>query len=97
MTTLTSFDLPERPALQAKWIAIAALVVGRLHDRAADCERLRAGRNSRALSGAQPRSPGLNLLTGYAGQVSLGSAAFMAVGAFAAFNFNLRVLGCRCR
>ena len=27
---------------------------------------------------------GLNLLTGYAGQLSLGSAAFMAVGAFAA-------------
>ncbi len=36
---------------------------------------------------------GLNILTGYAGQVSLGSAAFMAVGAFAAFNFNLRVDG----
>ncbi len=36
---------------------------------------------------------GLNVLTGYAGQVSLGSAAFMAVGAFAAFNFNLRVEG----
>lgn len=36
---------------------------------------------------------GLNLLTGYAGQVSLGSAAFMAVGAFAAFNLNLRVDG----
>lgn len=36
---------------------------------------------------------GLNLLTGYAGQVSLGSAAFMAVGAFAAYNFQLRVDG----
>jgi len=36
---------------------------------------------------------GLNLLTGYAGQVSLGSAAFMAVGAFAAYNFNLRIHG----
>ncbi|MBY4911088.1 branched-chain amino acid ABC transporter permease [Ralstonia insidiosa] len=36
---------------------------------------------------------GLNLLTGYAGQLSLGSAAFMAVGAFAAYNFNLRVEG----
>ncbi|WFU85656.1 branched-chain amino acid ABC transporter permease [Bradyrhizobium sp. CIAT3101] len=34
---------------------------------------------------------GLNLLTGYAGQVSLGSAAFLAVGAYAAHNFNLRV------
>ncbi|MCC6074062.1 branched-chain amino acid ABC transporter permease [Pseudomonas sp. GCM10022188] len=36
---------------------------------------------------------GLNLLTGYAGQLSLGSAAFMAVGAFAAYNFELRVAG----
>ena len=36
---------------------------------------------------------GLNLLTGYAGQLSVGSAAFMAVGAFAAYNFNLRVEG----
>lgn len=34
---------------------------------------------------------GLNLLTGYAGLVSLGSAAFMAIGAFAAFNLALRI------
>lgn len=34
---------------------------------------------------------GLNLLTGYGGQVSLGSAASMAVGAFAAYNFQLRL------
>ena len=36
---------------------------------------------------------GLNILTGYAGQLSLGSAAFMAVGAFASFNFVARVPG----
>ncbi len=36
---------------------------------------------------------GLNILTGYAGQVSLGSAAFMAVGAFSAYNFMARVPG----
>ena len=36
---------------------------------------------------------GLNILTGYAGQLSLGSAAFMAVGAFASYNFILRVPG----
>ncbi|WP_255989503.1 branched-chain amino acid ABC transporter permease [Chitinolyticbacter albus] len=36
---------------------------------------------------------GLNLLTGYAGQLSLGSAAFMAVGAFATYNLELRVPG----
>ena len=34
---------------------------------------------------------GLNVLTGYAGQISLGTAAFMAVGAFAAFNLQVRV------
>jgi branched-chain amino acid transport system permease protein len=34
---------------------------------------------------------GLNLLTGYAGLVSLGSAAFMSIGAFSTYNFLLRV------
>ena len=33
---------------------------------------------------------GLNILAGYAGQVSLGSSAFMAVGAYAAYNLVLR-------
>jgi branched-chain amino acid transport system permease protein len=36
---------------------------------------------------------GLNLLMGYAGLVSLGSAAFMSVGAFSAYNLLLRVPG----
>src|SRR5450830_405971 len=35
----------------------------------------------------------LNILTGYAGQLLLGSAAFMAVGAYAAYNFQLRIEG----
>src|SRR5882672_4033080 len=39
------------------------------------------------------RELGLNILTGYAGLLSLGTAAFMAVGAFAAYNFELRVPG----
>jgi branched-chain amino acid transport system permease protein len=34
---------------------------------------------------------GLNLLVGYCGQVSLGSGAFMAVGAYAAYNFTQRI------
>jgi len=34
---------------------------------------------------------GLNILTGYAGQFSLGTAAFMSVGAFAAYNLQLRI------
>jgi len=36
---------------------------------------------------------GQNILTGYAGQLSLGSAGFMAVGAFACYNLMLRVDG----
>ena len=36
---------------------------------------------------------GLNLLVGYCGQISLGSAAFMAVGAYASYNFMLRIPG----
>ncbi|MBS0312845.1 MAG: branched-chain amino acid ABC transporter permease [Proteobacteria bacterium] len=36
---------------------------------------------------------GLNILTGYAGQLSLGTAAFMAVGAFASYNFMARIDG----
>jgi len=34
---------------------------------------------------------GLNLLTGYAGQLSLGTSAFMAIGAFGAYNALLRI------
>src|ERR1700744_4771508 len=34
---------------------------------------------------------GLNLLMGYAGLVSLGSAAFMSIGAFSTYNLLLRV------
>jgi branched-chain amino acid transport system permease protein len=34
---------------------------------------------------------GLNLLTGYTGQLSLGHAAFMAVGAYTAYNLSVRL------
>jgi branched-chain amino acid transport system permease protein len=34
---------------------------------------------------------GLNILTGYAGQLSLGTGAFMAVGAFATYNLAIRL------
>jgi branched-chain amino acid transport system permease protein len=34
---------------------------------------------------------GVNILVGYCGQISLGSGAFMAVGAYAAFNFFVRI------
>jgi branched-chain amino acid transport system permease protein len=34
---------------------------------------------------------GLNILMGYCGQISLGAGAFMAIGAYSAYNFALRV------
>lgn len=34
---------------------------------------------------------GLNILVGYCGQISIGSGAFMAVGAYAAWNFGARI------
>lgn len=34
---------------------------------------------------------GLNILVGYCGQISLGTGAFMSVGAYAAYNFAVRV------
>lgn len=36
---------------------------------------------------------GVNLLVGYCGQITLGAGAFMAVGAYAAYNFFIRVDG----
>lgn len=36
---------------------------------------------------------GLNLLLGYCGQISLGTGAFMAIGAYAAYNLALRLPG----
>ncbi len=36
---------------------------------------------------------GLNILVGYCGQISLGTGGFMAVGAYAAYNFLVRIDG----
>ena len=36
---------------------------------------------------------GVNILVGYCGQISLGSGAFMAVGAYGAYNFFMRIPG----
>jgi branched-chain amino acid transport system permease protein len=36
---------------------------------------------------------GLNILVGYCGQISLGTGAFMAVGAYAAYNLSVRIEG----
>ncbi len=36
---------------------------------------------------------GVNLLVGYCGQITLGAGAFMAIGAYAAYNFFVRIEG----
>jgi branched-chain amino acid transport system permease protein len=36
---------------------------------------------------------GVNLLVGYCGQITLGAGAFMAIGAYAAYNFAIRIDG----
>lgn len=38
-------------------------------------------------------SLGVNLLVGYCGQITLGAGAFMAIGAYAAYNFMIRIDG----
>ena len=44
-------------------------------------------------SGIRMAALGVNILVGYCGQISLGSGAFMAVGAYGAFNFFVRFPG----
>jgi branched-chain amino acid transport system substrate-binding protein len=36
---------------------------------------------------------GVNILVGFCGQITLGAGAFMAVGAYAAYNFHIRIAG----
>ena len=91
MSTITydlpAYRFPARWATPLTWLAIAYLGVPLLGSDYL-FEAILLPFLALSLAGL-----GLNILTGYAGQVSLGSAAFMAVGAFAAFNFNLRIDG----
>jgi ABC-type branched-subunit amino acid transport system permease subunit len=54
--------------------------------------RLLAQRHPDSVPGAVAGGLGLNLLTGYTGQTSVGAAGFMAVGAFATYGL-LRLPG----
>ncbi|MBY3537719.1 branched-chain amino acid ABC transporter permease [Rhizobium laguerreae] len=91
MSTITcdlpAYRFPARWATPLAWLAIAYVIVPLLGSDYL-FEAILLPFMALSLAGL-----GLNILTGYAGQVSLGSAAFMAVGAFAAFNLNLRVDG----
>ncbi|MDV4159090.1 MULTISPECIES: branched-chain amino acid ABC transporter permease [Rhizobium] len=82
---LPTYSFPARWATPLAWLAIVYVVVPLLGSDYL-FEAILLPFLALSLAGL-----GLNILTGYAGQVSLGSAAFMAIGAFAAFNFNLRV------
>ncbi|MBY3469014.1 branched-chain amino acid ABC transporter permease [Rhizobium laguerreae] len=84
---LSAYSFPAHWATALRWLAIAYGVVPLLGSDYL-FEAILVPFLALSLAGL-----GLNILTGYAGQVSLGSAAFMAVGAFAAFNLNLRVDG----
>ncbi|MBX5196796.1 branched-chain amino acid ABC transporter permease [Rhizobium laguerreae] len=84
---LSVYSFPAHWATPLRWLAIAYGVVPLLGSDYL-FEAILVPFLALSLAGL-----GLNILTGYAGQVSLGSAAFMAVGAFAAFNLNLRVDG----
>ena len=78
------------PIVQDRWFMLALLVFAYLVMPAIGTEYL-------FLSLVVPflilaiAAIGLNILVGYCGQISLGTAAFMAVGAYAAYNFVVRV------
>lgn len=93
--TIENFPLPVHPATTsvpvARWLACAvglALLAGGVPALFSDywLSSILIPIMVMGLAGI-----GLNLLMGYTGLVSLGSAAFMAIGAFASYNLLLRV------
>ncbi len=78
------------PVLQDRWIiiAVAAFMVFAVPFMVNDYWALAILNPVLILSLA---TLGLNILTGYTGQLSLGSAGFMMIGAFGTYNFLLRV------
>jgi branched-chain amino acid transport system permease protein len=78
------------PILQDRWFMVALLVFAYLVMPAIGTEYLFTSLVVPFLILAIA-AMGLNMLVGYCGQISLGTAAFMAVGAYAAYNFVIRV------
>lgn len=82
---------PERPVASAvAWAAVAALALWAVPAWGSDYLFSAVLIPWLVLSLA---GLGQNLLTGYAGQLSVGAAAFMCVGAFASYNLLLRIEG----
>src|SRR5438067_6588191 len=76
------------PILQDRWLVVAALVVAYLVIPLVASEYWLLTIMVPFLVYALA-ALGLNLLTGYAGQVSLGTGGFMAVGAFATYKLAI--------
>ncbi len=75
---------------QDRWVLIAALVFAVVGVPFIASEHVMAGYLIPFLIWVIA-AIGLNLLTGYTGQLSLGHGAFMAVGSYAAYNFASRI------
>ncbi len=89
MTAITSPFADERPAVRLRGLFLAlGLVAAAAVPLLASDYWLSALIIPTVVMGLA--GVGLNLITGYAGLVSLGSAAFMSVGAFSAYNLLLR-------
>ena len=85
----TSYDADQAvfPIRQDR-IGIAVIVADRLRHRAARRQRLRAQRDADPVPGSALAAIGLNMLTGYTGLLSLGTGAFMGVGAYACYKLT---------
>ena len=80
------------PITQDRW-AVLALIAFALIGRALPRRRVHAASHHHPVCHSVARCARVNILVGYCGQISIGSGAFMAVGAYAAYNFMIRVEG----
>jgi len=78
------------PILQDR-LFVWGIAFGRLFCRAVPRQRIPAARDPRPLSDPGDGGDRLNLLVGYCGQISLGSGAFMAVGAYASYDVTVHL------
>ena len=83
-------DMAIFPIRQDRWALIAVLIVVVVVVPLVATEHVIAGYLIPLLIWAIA-AIGLNILTGYTGQLSLGHGAFMAVGAYAAYNLASRI------
>jgi ABC-type branched-subunit amino acid transport system permease subunit len=83
-------DLPDCPGPHGHHPGNHAV---RLHRRAHAGRRIHVPRHPDSLPDPVAGGLGVNILVGYCGQISLGSGAFMAVGAYMAYNFFVRIAG----